>query len=297
MKNKKIAVLYGGMSSERNVSLVSGKAAFDALVKDGFKNVVLIDVDREIAVKLLAEKPDICLIALHGTYGEDGRIQGLLDVMGIAYTGSGCAASAAAFDKVTSKILFEKAKVPTAEYKVIKEIDKADIMPCVVKPAREGSTIGISIVKSAGEYKKAVEEALKFDTKVLVEKFVTGLELTVGILNGKCLPAIWIKPKSGFYDYESKYTKGMTEYIFETGLTLDETSKIQEAALRAFEALGCEQYGRVDIIFDGETPYVLEVNTLPGMTSTSLLPKAAARAGYEFADLLKSLLETAVRGD
>jgi len=297
MKNKKIVVLYGGLSSEREVSLRSGQAAYEGLLEAGFKDVQLLDVDRNVAAKLAEIKPDVCLNALHGTYGEDGRMQGLMDILDIPYTGSDCYGSMVAFDKILSKVQYEAFGVPTAGYKVVgRKESKAPFMPCVVKPAREGSTIGISIVKEEKDYAEAVEEALKYDDKVLVEEFVSGKELTVGILDGECLPIIWIRPKSGFYDYESKYTTGATEYIFETELTDEEIENVNSAAVKAFECSGCKSYGRVDVIIteDGK-PYVLEVNTLPGMTATSLMPKAAREAGISFPELLTKMIVSALK--
>jgi len=290
VKDKKVAVLYGGMSSEREVSLRSGKAAYDALVRLGYETV-LIDMGRDVASKVAEADVDVCFIALHGTYGEDGRIQGMLDIMGIPYTGSSSQANMIAFDKGLSKEQFIKGKVTTPEYI---ELDSPNRnMPydeCVIKPARQGSSVGIHIVYNEADYYERLEDAFRFDTKVLVEKRVNGVELTVSIINGEVLPAIWIRPKKGVYDYESKYTKGMTEYVFETGLSKAELEAVNTMAIRAFDVLDCSGYGRVDIIYDGRRPYVLEVNTLPGMTETSLLPKAANMAGMTFDEMVEKML-------
>lgn len=281
------------MSSEREVSLRSGKAAYDALRRLGY-DTVLIDMQRDVAARVAESGADVCFIALHGTYGEDGRIQGMLDIMGVPYTGSSAQANIMAFDKVLSKEQFIKHSIPTPDY-VELDMFRAE-MPfakCVIKPARQGSSVGIYIVDNPNEYKKHLEDAFEFDSKVLVEQCIDGMELTVGILDGKALPIIWIRPKSGVYDYESKYTKGMTEYVFETALSNAEYDKVQQVALRAFELLECSGYGRVDIMYDGRTPYVLEVNTLPGMTETSLLPKAASKAGMSFDKMVDSMLKGA----
>ena len=295
MKNKKVAVLYGGMSEEREVSLRSGQAVYDALVRLGYETV-LIDMDRDVALKIKESGAGVCFIALHGTYGEDGRIQGLLDIMGIPYTGSSYQANLIAFDKVISKEVFVKAGVETPEYVVLDEPN--EMMPyegCVIKPARQGSSVGIHIVSDYHEYHSKVEDAFKYDSKVLVEEQIKGKELTLGILGDEVLPAIWIKPKKGVYDYESKYTKGMTEYIFETGLNEEQTEIMNSMAKKAYDALECSGYGRVDIMFDGHIPYVLEVNTLPGMTETSLFPKASNEAGYSFDEMVEKMLLGALK--
>lgn len=282
------------MSSEREVSLRSGKAAYDSLCRLGY-DTVLIDMGRDVAARLAECGAEVCFIALHGTYGEDGRIQGLLDIMGIPYTGSSYQANVIAFDKVIAKEQFVKHGIPTPDYLELDSFHaEMPFSPCVVKPAREGSSVGVYIVKDKAEYSKRLTEAFEYDSKVIIEDFVEGMELTVGILDGQTLPIIWIRPKKGVYDYESKYTKGMTEYVFETGLSKAEYENIQQTAMRAFEVLECSGYGRVDIMYDGKTPYVLEVNTLPGMTETSLLPKAANEAGFSFDRMVEIMLNGAL---
>lgn len=293
MKNKKITILYGGQSGERDVCLSTGNAVYEVLKNAGYKNINLLDVDNTVAQKLISNRPDVCFIALHGTYGEDGRIQGLLDILEIPYTGSGVSASSASFDKVITKQIIQTNGIPSAEYYLPMLGEKKEIMPCVVKPAREGSTIGITIVKEQAELSDAIKFAASHDKKVIVEKFIEGKEITVSILDGQVLPAIWIKPKKGFYDYESKYTIGMTEYIFETGLTSKQMDYVNELALKTYKAMECIAAARVDFIFDGVEAWVLEVNTLPGMTSTSLLPKAADAAGISFLELVEKLLKGA----
>lgn len=296
MKEMKIAVLYGGFSSEREVSLKTGKAVFDNLINGRYENVHLIDVDKNIVSTLLKVKPDVCFNALHGKFGEDGIIQGLLESMSIKYTGSNVSASAVAFDKALSKMIFDASKLPTADYFVWEKetLPEVSFDKFVVKPAREGSTMGISVVSDKSQLEHAVTEAQKFDNKLVIEKFIEGKELTVSILGRTPLPPIWIRPKKGFYDFESKYTKGMTDYVFETELSNEQLSTLSEISLKAFSALGCSGAGRVDLIYDGKDFNILEVNTSPGMTETSLLPNAARKSGIDFLMLVEKILEMAI---
>lgn len=295
MKNKKVAVLYGGLSAEREVSLRSGAAAAKALQEAGFTDVTLIDAGHDLPARLLELKPDVCFNSLHGTFGEDGRIQGMLELMGIPCTGSDSQSSTIAFDKLLSKVIFALNNVPTPEYVQLTRETEAPFLPCVIKPCRQGSTIGITVAKTEEEFEKGKKEAFEYDERVIAERFINGKELTIGILSSKVLPIIWIRPKSGFYDYQSKYTKGATEYVFETEMTEDEDRLIKSTALQAFESLGCASYGRVDIMYDGKTPWVLEINTLPGLTETSLLPQAAAKTGISFPELVTAMIGDALR--
>ncbi len=295
MKNKKVAVLYGGLSAEREVSLRSGAAAAKALQEAGFTDVTLIDAGHDLPARLLELKPDVCFNSLHGTFGEDGRIQGMLELMDIPCTGSDSQSSTIAFDKLLSKVIFALNNVPTPEYVQLTRDTKAPFLPCVIKPCRQGSTIGITVARTEEEFEKGKKEAFEYDERVIAERFINGKELTIGILSSKVLPIIWIRPKSGFYDYQSKYTKGATEYVFETEMTEDEDRLIKSTALQAFESLGCASYGRVDIMYDGKTPWVLEINTLPGLTETSLLPQAAAKTGISFPELVTAMIGDALR--
>ena len=295
MKTKKIAVLYGGFSAERDVSLRSGTAAAKALQEAGFTNVSLIDAGHDLPARITELMPDACFNSLHGTFGEDGRVQGMLEIMEIPYTGSDSFSSAIAFDKLLSKTIFDLNKVATPKYVQIDRSSKMPFLPCVVKPCRQGSTIGITIAKTEEEFEAGKKEAFKYDERVIAEQFIEGKELTIGILSDKALPIIWIKPKSGFYDYQSKYTKGATEYVFDTGFSVEENQYIQEMAVKAFNSLGCSSYGRVDIMYDGKTAWVLEINTLPGLTETSLLPQAAAKAGISFAELVTEMISNSLR--
>lgn len=298
LKKKKIGVLMGGLSREREISLKTGKAIRRALIEKGY-NACGIDVGRDIVEKLLKEKIEIAFIALHGRYGEDGTIQGMLELMGIPYTGSGVLASALCLNKVMAKKVLIYEQLPTPPFISLRrdEIEKDRIppvsfpLPWVVKPAREGSTIGISIVQREEECFKALKEAGKYDEEILIEAFVRGKEITVGILNDITLPIIEIVPKSGFYDYHSKYTKGETDYIIPARIPREKYLYAQEISLRAFQGLGCSGCVRVDLMTDDEgNPFIIDVNTMPGMTETSLLPKAAAHVGLSFGDLAERLL-------
>lgn len=298
LKKKKIGVLLGGLSREREISLRTGKAIQKALVEKGYK-ACCIDVGRDIAEKLVKEKIEIAFVALHGRYGEDGTIQGMLELMGIPYTGSGVLASALCLHKIMAKKILLHEHLPTPSFECLKreEVEKGALgktslsLPLVVKPAREGSTIGISIVRKEEELPRALKEAGKYDEEILIEAFMKGKEITVGILNDLPLPIIEIAPKSGFYDYRSKYTKGETEYIIPARVSREKYLYAQEISLRAFRALGCSGCARVDLMTDEEgNPYIIDVNTMPGMTETSLLPKAAEFVGISFGELAERIL-------
>lgn len=294
-KDSKICVIYGGMSAEREVSLKSGKNMYDALLKN-FTNVELIDADYSLAEKLSQIKPDVCVIALHGTYGEDGCVQGMLEMMGIDYTGAGVASSAVAFDKLLAKHTFIDYGIKTPAYAIVKEGDsKAPFMPCVVKPARQGSSIGVTIVKEEKDYAAAVKEAFKYDSKVLCEEYISGKELTIPVMEGEAYPPIWIRPKKDFYNYENKYTAGMTEYLLDTGLSDERLKELSETAVQAYKACGCRSMARIDFIATEKEFYIIEVNTIPGMTATSLVPKSASRLGISFEELVKKIAESASR--
>ena len=295
LKNKKIGVLCGGTSSEREISLMSGKAVYEAIKKLGF-DVVLIDVDKNVATKLVKEKIQIAYVILHGAMGEDGTIQGMLEIMGIAYTGCGVFSSAASIDKIISKKMFEYAKIPTAKWFTIEKNKPFDMpkFPVVVKPASQGSAIGVSIVKNKKEFKKAVKLAFSFEDRVLVEQYIKGMEITVGVLNGKPLPVIEIVPKGKFYDFKSKYTLGQSTHIIPARLPNKVLKKAQDIALKIFSEFMCNGICRVDMIVDKKNSiYVLELNTLPGMTKTSLFPDAAKYIGMSFENLVLEILKSA----
>jgi len=301
-KNKKIGVLLGGMSSEREVSLRSGKAIAEGLRKKGY-SVVEIDVGTDLAQKLGSEKIEVAFIALHGRYGEDGAVQGLLEVLKIPYTGSGILASALSMDKTLTKRVLQERGFLTPAFTQFQQgkMDKAIFLeelsfsyPLVVKPAREGSTIGIGIVKEKKDLPAALNEALKFDSQILIEEFIQGTEVTSGILNGEALPLIEVAPKSGFYDFHSKYTKGATDYILPARVEPSLAKEIQQTTAEIYAELGCEGCARADYIIDSEGRFFfLEINTIPGMTETSLIPKAAAAIGVDFENLVEKILDSA----
>lgn len=302
LMNKKIGVLMGGMSSEREISLKTGTHIYNTL-KDAGYNAVAIDVGKDIARRLEEEKIDVAFIALHGKYGEDGTVQGLLELIGIPYTGSGVLGSALSMDKAASKEIFERHQISTPVYEVITKKDyEAGYtvmldLPVVVKPVAGGSTIGVSIVNRADELEGAIEGALKYDDRVLIEKFVDGMLLTVGVLGDTALPVIEICPKKGFYDYESKYTAGMTEYFVPARISKKKLEECQRIALKCHRVIRCKGVTRTDMIMDiAQNIFVLEINTIPGMTETSLIPIAAKGIGMEFKDLVLKILEEAVKG-
>jgi len=288
----------GGVSREREISLKTGKAILKALAEKGY-NVCPIDVDQDIAEVLIKERIECAFIALHGRFGEDGTIQGMLELMRIPYTGSGVLASALGLHKIMAKKLFLCEKIPTPRFEVFQRQDigrdkvrKVSLpFPLVVKPAREGSTIGVSIVRTEDEMALALKKAGEYDEEILVEEFMKGKEITVGILEDIPLPVIEIVPKSGFYDYHAKYTKGETEYVIPARIPREKYLHAQEISLKAFQALGCSGCARVDLMTDEkDDPFVIDVNTMPGMTETSLLPKAANYAGISFEDLVERIL-------
>jgi D-alanine-D-alanine ligase len=297
MKNRTIGVLMGGLSSEREVSLRSGEAALAALRARGYR-ALPIYVDREVDLALRQAGIDVAFIALHGRYGEDGCVQGLLETMGIPYTGSDVLASALAMHKVKAKELFRIHNLPTPAYYVA-DADDADPVgrhgdfgfPCVVKPAREGSSVGVTIVQRETDLAVAIEEAGCFDRAVLVERYVSGQEVSVAVLGDRALGAVEIAPRSEFYDYGAKYTRGASEYFIPPRLSPDRYRGVLTQAVRAHAALGCRGATRVDmIVSDAGNEYVLEVNTVPGMTEQSLLPRIAAAAGVSFGELCEAML-------
>lgn len=296
LKNKKIGVLYGGLSGEREISLKSGIAVANGLKKLKLKSC-LIDADRNTAEKIRKAKIDIAYIALHGQFGEDGTMQGMLEVMGIPYTGCGVFASAASMDKDISKTLFKSAGINTPDWFVLKKhkMIPAINYPVAVKPLKQGSALGISIVKKASDFEKAAREAFKYDDEIMVEQFIEGTEITVGVLNGKALPVIEIVPKGKFYDFKSKYQKGCSRHIIPARISKKSEADAKKAAEKIFKVFKCRAVCRIDMIIDKKGKvWVLENNTVPGMTETSLLPDAAAAAGYSFEDLLAEILKSSL---
>jgi len=298
LKDKKIGVLMGGLSPEREISLSSGNAVLEALKRKEL-NAVGIDVDNNIASSLVKNKIDVAFIALHGVYGEDGAIQGLLEYAKIPYTGPGVLASALAYDKVKSKEIFKFNNIPSADYQVLYRGKKCETeptfsFPVVVKPSNQGSSIGVSIVREKKEWKAALKLAFNYAEEILVEKFIEGKLLAIGMNGKKPMTIIHIQPKNGFYNYEAKYTAGKTEYICPAELSKKETQDCQAIAIKVFQVLRGNGMPRVDVILDTlGTPYVLEMNTIPGMTPTSLLPMAAKKSGINFDDLVIEILQLA----
>ena len=299
MKNKKIAVLMGGLSAEREVSLESGAAVHQALLARGY-DAVAIDMGRDLAQILTKESVEVAFICLHGRFGEDGAVQGLLEVMGIPYTGAGVLASALAMNKIFAKKLFQASGLTVAPYRVVRKGLEPELetigfsLPVVVKPSQEGSSVGVSIVRRVEEFQPALAAAFAYDAEILVEQFIKGREIQVGILEERAMGAIEIVPKKEFYDYEAKYTPGMADHILPAPLPPDLYRQVLCAGEEAHRALGCCGYSRVDfIVTDRNECYLLEVNTLPGMTALSLLPEIARGAGIGFAELVERILKSA----
>jgi len=298
-KSARVGVIMGGLSSEREVSLESGAGVFAALTQRGYE-VRAIDwtEDKRLAIELAAGRIEVVWNALHGTFGEDGAIQGLLTCLGIPYTGSGILASALAMDKVASKRIFDSSGVPTPRWRLVERPGDDRLQdfgfPLVVKPALEGSSVGVSIVKGPAEVAGALALAARHRGPILVEEFIPGAEVCFGVLGDEILDSIEIRPATEFYDYDAKYKRDDTQYLIPAPLPAAVLARGREVSLAAHQALGCQGYSRVDLRIDpaGE-PYLLEVNTLPGMTSHSLIPKAAAARGIDYAELCVRILTAA----
>jgi D-alanine-D-alanine ligase len=295
---KKIAVLKGGPSAEREVSLRTGAAVAVALRALGKYEVEEVDVAGRDFV--LPAGTDFAFLSLHGTFGEDGEVQALLEKRGVPFTGCGIEASRLAFDKELSKEKFRAAGVPTPAGTVLgrgEMLPSSFPVPLVVKPSRQGSTVGMSFVFDRAEVPAALAKAWEHDERAIVEAYVKGREFTVGILGDEALPVVEIVPKQGFYDYQNKYTAGATDYFCPARVNEAQAAEIRKWALAAHRALGCRVYSRVDVLLDATgAPFVLEVNTIPGMTATSLLPKAAAAAGIDFPSLCEKILRLSQAG-
>jgi D-alanine-D-alanine ligase len=330
----KIAVLMGGTSAEREVSLASGLAVVKALRERGHqvsavdtaRGFVSVEREGELLPEGVHAAPpgqladalppaalgevrevrdaDVAFLALHGGIGEDGTLQALLELLGVPYTGTGPLGSAIAMDKDVSKRLLRDAEIPTLPWRVARApaftYDPGTVQeligyPCIVKPSQQGSSVGLAVVERPEQLRAAVAEASRYDTEVMIERYVRGREVTVGVLGDQPLPPVEIRPKKGIYDYESKYTPGMTEYLCPAPLEQEITAQAQAFALRAFRVLKLRGYARVDFILANEQLFCLEANTLPGMTATSLLPKAAAAADIPFPALCERIVELAAR--
>jgi len=302
----KIGVLMGGPSTEREISLKSGKTVYESLNQAGVE-VAAIDIKtdgKEENIRLIkSHEIDLAFIALHGRFGEDGQIQEILDTLKIPYTGSGIVASRLAMDKIASRKIFEASGLHVPRYKAEDKLSydanwKSQhndfTLPLVVKPAGHGSSIGLSIVDREEYLDKSVDLAFSFDERIIIEEYIRGREVTVGILDEKALPVIEIIPKKRFFDYEAKYQAGMTDYVVPVELEDEIAQNIQETALSAHKLLGCYGCSRVDMILSNDDiPFILEVNTIPGLTVTSLLPKAAKVVGIDFLELCIKLIRLA----
>ena len=300
-----MGVILGGLSSEREVSLKSGHAIIEALQKEG---LIVKEIDlntekpKEVEHLIKGSGIDIAFIAMHGRFGEDGKLQHILESINMVYIGSDSLASALAMDKISSKRIFKEKNIPTPKYKILNKFDR-DVsnfkslgMPLVIKPKSQGSSIGVSFVNDINDLEDAFKTAFSYDDSVIVEECIDGVELTVGILDDHALEPIQIVSKSSFFDFKAKYTKGMTDYVLPADINERTRMLTQSLALKAHKALGCRHFSRVDLMVDRDNnPYVLEVNTIPGFTSTSLLPKAALYEGITFSQLCIRLINLALR--
>ncbi|HEV2813823.1 MAG TPA: D-alanine--D-alanine ligase [Solirubrobacteraceae bacterium] len=305
-----VAVLKGGRSLERNVSLTSGARVQDALARLGH-DVVAIDVGHDLVTRLRETAPDVAFVALHGRDGEDGTVQELLEVLGIPYTGSGVSSCIRCADKVLAKHAFRDAGLPTPDFfawneAAFKQLGAADALPAiedrldfpiVVKPARQGSALGIKFAQTAADVPGALVAAFSYDAKVLLERHVDGRELAVSVLDGEALPIVEAIPRDdAFYDFEARYDIGRTDFVCPAELDDPLTERVHDTALAAYELLDCDGFARVDLMLDADgVPQLLEINTVPGLTETSLLPQAAEAAGISFDDLVARLVELAQR--
>jgi D-alanine-D-alanine ligase len=288
LKNKTVALLKGGPGKERDVSLRSGTAVAKAVRAAGAQ---VVEIDVTTPEITLPESVDLAFNIIHGTFGEDGQLQSILHDRGIPYTGEGIEGSRTAFDKILSKEAFDRAGVPTSKWEKIRREQTPSLpLPYVVKAPRQGSSVGVHIIRDAAALPAALEDCFQYGEEALIESFFSGRELTVGILGGEALPVVEIVPRDGFYDYDHKYTSGASEYFVPAPLTEAQAASVQSTACAAHRALGLEVYSRVDILLapDGSMS-VLEINTIPGMTELSLLPKAAAVAGLDFPSLCEEI--------
>ena len=296
LKNKKIAVLCGGLSEEREISLRTGEAIFNALKKLKFK-AVKIDAQKDLAARLLRQKIDFCFIALHGKGGEDGVVQGLCESLQIPHTGSGVLASALTMNKIAAKRVlksegFLSAKFVVAGARDLKALPRPGPFPWIVKPADSGSAFGVSLVHKKNELGKAARNALQYSRQILIEEYIQGTEISVPILGARALPIIQIVPQdSPFYDFKAKYVQGASRHIIPAEISANLTRKIQNIALRIHHLLGCRAFSRIDFILDKKgRAFFLEVNTMPGMTQTSLFPESARAAGITFEKLVAQMI-------
>ncbi|MBC9130204.1 D-alanine--D-alanine ligase [Frischella sp. Ac48] len=295
---EKVAVLFGGTSAEREVSLKSGQAVLKALLAKGV-NAYGIDTQDYSIMQLKDDGFTKAFIALHGRGGEDGITQAILTYQNIPYTGSDVLSSALTMDKLKTKQVWQSSNLPIADYVMIEKDQPYDVqkivdqlgLPLFVKPSHEGSSVGMSRVNAPQELKQALNQAFQYDNAVMVESFLSGAEYTVAIVGEEVLPSIRIKPSATFYDYNAKYLSDETQYFCPSGLDFEQEQALRSLALRAYQAVGCRGWGRVDVMFNDEgKPHLLEVNTAPGMTNHSLVPMAAKQYGWSFDDLVYQIL-------
>ena len=288
----RVAVIMGGVSTERDISLLSGRAVARGLTEAGYDVVELDLSGRDFQV---GEEIEAVFIALHGEFGEDGQIQEILSRRGMPYTGAGPEASRAAMDKRVSKRIFVENGIPTPEYEVLREGQARTLeLPVVVKPACQGSSIGVHRVKDEHTWEEALRDTLSFDSEAIVERFIDGRELTVGIVDGEAMPVVEIVAPSGWYGFDAKYTAGASQYLVPAQIDTEAYAKCRAIGLETFRVLNCEGLARVDMRYSSDKEiYVLELNSIPGFTETSLLPKAAAEAGMNFSELCDRIMATA----
>ena len=301
LRRRRVAVVFGGPSSEREISIRSAAAVRAALRRLGIPHRAM-DLTPRVAEPLRRHKINLAFLTTHGSLGEDGRLQGLLDVMGIRYTGSGVLASALAMHKPTAKRLFQNAGVATPRWAVLRrgevQLPKGLSLPLVIKPASQGSAVGITLARTVRAFRQGLHRSWRLEEEALVEEYIPGTEITVGLLGDQILPVVEILPAHAFYDFHSKYAPGGSRHILPARLPARVQQKAQEMAVTAYHVLGCRHVGRVDLIVDKRgRPTVLEVNTLPGMTDTSLLPDAARAVGLDFDALVLRLLSLALHAD
>lgn len=303
-KKLRVIVLMGGKSPEHEVSLSSGKMVLQALTPERYETVpVIVSRDGEGYEKIFNLKPDVVFIAIHGPFGEDGTVQGLLELAGVPYTGAGVLASALGMDKPIFRELIGKRGIPTPKSLVVKENENFEEilpilgLPVVVKPSSQGSSVGVSIVRDRDQLPPALKKAFKYGPRVLVDEYLSGVEVSCGVLGSNkpfALPVIEIVPKNDFFDYEAKYTPGMSKEIVPARISAALTKLVQKLALEVYQAINCRGFGRVDMIISQEKPFVLEINTIPGLTPTSLLPQEASAVGISFSRLIEKIIDFAL---
>ena len=293
----RVAVLYGGTSSEKDISIKSGTAVLEALKRQGVDATGIDAEGEQLRARLIACQADCCVIMFHGRYGEGGGVQALLDEMGLPYSGSDATSSATGMDKPRCKTIWRQAGLPTPEAELLEGPQQLPSLayPLAIKPVADGSSLGVHYVRCAEEVPDAYADAARYGA-VMAEKWIQGRELTVSIVKGEALPVMWIRSATGFYDYQAKYLADSTEYLFPDDLAPELLAAVQQTAVRAFELIGCQGWGRVDFMLDDSSQqfYLLELNTVPGMTDHSLVPKAARRIGWSFDRVVMEILSTAV---